>query len=194
MSNKYTMMANSAVSDKIKRSTLTNNAMRRLFCCTADLEEHQKIEVMEDYARIMRRYGYSERFRHEVMSDALRGHQNMVQAEEEGGRPVDRPRSYQQEERRERREEKGERYYRTEVRGSKMREGVFIVPPTPCSILAKAMKKVCHEELRGTGISMVVQERGGRQLGQEVGVTVPGRSRRDHCRRSKCFPCNTGQK
>ena len=40
---------------------------------------------------------------------------------------------------------------------------------------------------------MSVQERGGRTLGQELGTTVPGRSRRRHCQREKCFPCNTGQ-
>ena len=47
------------------------------------------------------------RFRHEVISDALRGHQKLMQGEAEGGRPVDRPRWYQEVERRNRREDKG---------------------------------------------------------------------------------------
>ena len=148
---------------------------------------------MEDYARLLKRSGYSERFRHEVISDALRGHQKLLREEAEGGRPVDRPRGYQEVERRRRREEKGERWYRREARGTRVREGVIIIPPTPNSVLAKRMKKICQEELRGTNISMGVQERGGRRLGQELGVTVPGRSGREHCRREKCFPCNSGQ-
>ena len=40
---------------------------------------------------------------------------------------------------------------------------------------------------------MTVQERGGRRLGQELGMTVPARSSKEHCRRNNCFPCNTGQ-
>ena len=74
-----------------------------------------------------------------------------------------------------------------------MREGVFIIPPTPNSILAKAFKKTCQEELKGTNIQMSVTERGGRRLGEELGVTVPGASRREACSRPKCFPCGSGQ-
>ena len=57
-----------------------------------------------------------------------------------------------------------------------MREGVFIIPPTPQSLLAKTFKKICKEELKGTNISMAVTERGGRTLGQELGCRVPGKS------------------
>ena len=77
---------------------------------------------------------------------------------------MDRLREYQEVERRMRRSEKGERYYRKEKIGSKVREGVIIIPPTPNSILAKEMKKICEEELRGSNISLSVQERGGRRL------------------------------
>ena len=72
MTNKYTMMANSAVSDRVKRSTMTNDAVRRLLCCSENLDEQIKVEIMEDFARMLKRSGYSERFRHEVISDALR--------------------------------------------------------------------------------------------------------------------------
>ena len=171
---------------------MTNEAVGRLLCCSTNLKEEVKVEVMEEYARMLKRSGYSERFRHEVISDALRCHKKMLEAESRGGRPVDRPRQYQEVERRWRRVEKKTRYYRRYGRGTKVREGVFIIPPTPNSLLAKEMQKICEEELRGSNISMSVQERGGRRLGQELGITVPGGSSKDHCRREKCFPCNTG--
>ena len=193
MANKYTMMANSAVSDRVKRSTMTNEALRRLLSCSPNLEERKKVEVMEDYARLLRRSGYSERFRHEVISDAVRGHQKLLHEVSEGKRPLNRPRGFHEEERRRKREEKGERWYRREERGSQVREGVFIIPPTPGSLLAKAFKNICQEELRGTKISMAVTERGGRRLGQELGCTVPGKSDKEHCKRETCFTCNTGQ-
>ena len=193
MCNRFTMMAHSAVSDRVKRSSMTNEAMRRLLCCSPGLGEEHTVEVMEEFARMLKRSGYTERFRHEVISDAIRGHQKLVQGEEAGGRPVDRPRTYQQEERRRRRQEKGERWFRKEERSTRVREGVFIIPPTPGSILAKAFKKICQEELKGSNIQMSVTERGGRRLGDELGVTVPGASSKEACMRQKCFPCNSGQ-
>ena len=192
-SNKFTMMARSALPDKVKRSTLTNEALRRLLCCSPNLEEQKKVEVMEKYARMLRRSGYSERFRHEIISDAVQGFKNMQQREQQGGRPVDRPRNYDEEGRRIRKQEKRERWYRREPRGTSIREGVIIVPPTPGGLLAKELKRACEEELRGSKISLSVQERGGRQLGQVLGVSVPGANERKHCERPTCFPCNTGQ-
>ena len=47
MANKYTMMANSAVSDRVKRSTMTNEAMRRLLCCSENLNQSTRDEIME---------------------------------------------------------------------------------------------------------------------------------------------------
>ena len=67
---------------------------------------------------------------------------------------------------------------------------MFIIPPTPESLLAKTFKKICVDELRGTNISMAVTERGGRRLGEELGCTVPGMSAKEHCKRENCFTCN----
>jgi hypothetical protein len=193
MANKHTMMARSALSDRVKRSTMTNEAMRRLLCCSPNLDEASRRAVMEDYARMLRRSGYSERFRHEVISDAMRGYEKRLKEEEEGGRPVDRPRHYQEASRRRAKEDKRSRYYKKEKKGTEVREGVIIVPPTPDSALAMEMKRICQEELKGTNLSLTIQERGGRRLGQVLGTTVPGRAQRRHCQRENCFPCNSGQ-
>ena len=73
-----------------------------------------------------------------------------------------------------------------------MREGVFILPPTPNGILAKEVLRVCREQLSESNMSITVQERGGKKLGSVLGVTVPGRSEKKSCGRDTCFPCNTG--
>ena len=52
MANKYTMMANSAVSDRVKRSTMTNEALRRLFCCSDNLDLTIRVKIMD--ARCLR--------------------------------------------------------------------------------------------------------------------------------------------
>ena len=91
------MMANSAVSDRVKRSTMTNEAIQRLFCCSDNLDPSTRVRIMEDFAKMLKRSGYSERFRHEVISDALRGFEKKRQEEAAGGQPIDRPREYHQE-------------------------------------------------------------------------------------------------
>ena len=192
-SNRFTMMARSALSSRVKRATMSNDALRRLLCCSPNLEENKRVEVMEEYARMLKRSGYSQKFRHEIISDAVQGFENMQRREQEGGQPVDRPRSYDEEGRRRRKEGKRGRWYRKEPRGTSIREGALIIPPTPDGELAKALKRACEDELKGSKISLSVQERGGRQLGQVLGNSVPGASRRKHCQRPRCFPCNTGQ-
>ena len=72
----------------------------------------------------------------------------MVRREEDGGQPVDRPREFEEGERRRRKEEKVGRWFRKEQRGTNIREGVIIIPPTPEGVLAKALKRVCEEELK----------------------------------------------
>ena len=62
MCNKYTILADSAVLDRVKRTTMTSEAWRGLLCCSPNMEESLRIEVMEDYARLLRRSGYSQRF------------------------------------------------------------------------------------------------------------------------------------
>ena len=191
-SNKYTMMARSALPDRIKRSTMSNEALRRLLCCSSNLEEHKKVKVLEDFARMLRISGYSEKFRYEVILDARRGFEKMIRREEGGGQPVDRPREFEEGERRRRKEEKVSRWFRKEQRGTNIREGVIIIPPTPEGVLAKELKKVCEEELKDAKIKISIQERGGKQLGQILGTSVPGASSRRNCTRPNCFPCNTG--
>ena len=192
-SNSRIMMARSALSDKLKRSTMSNEAMRRLMCCSPNLDDRERVKVMEDFAKLMKKSGYKERFRHEIISDALRGHAKRVKEEEEGRRPLNRTKKFEEEKRRKRKEDKKERWYRKEERGSRVREGVLIIPPTPHSILAKELKKICQEELQGNRMTITIMERGGRQLGQVLGTTVPGTSGREGCGRALCFPCNTGQ-
>ena len=132
---------------------------------------------------MMMRSGYSEEFRFEVISDALRCHKKMQTREEEEGQPVDRPRDFDEVGRRRKKEEKAGRWFRKEQRGTTIREGVIIIPPTPESALAKALKRVCEEELKGSKINLSVQERGGKQLGQLLGTSVPGASNKKHCER-----------
>lgn len=54
------MMERSALSNKTKRSTLTDMAMTRLLCCSPNLEREEVVEV-KDFARMMRRSGFCQK-------------------------------------------------------------------------------------------------------------------------------------
>ena len=125
-------------------------------CCSPNLDERERVKVMEDFARLMKRSGYKERFRHEVISDALQGYAKRVKEEEEGRRPLNRPKKFEEDKRRKKKEEKKERWYRKEERGSRVREGVLIIPPTPHSVLAKELRRIFQEELKGSSMSITI--------------------------------------
>ena len=51
---------------------------------------------------------------------------------------------------------------------------------------------MCKEELKASNIGISITESGGTTHGQVIGTKTPGASKRKHCRRENCFPCNTG--
>ena len=74
ITNKNIMMANSKVSEKVKRSALTNEVLRRLICHSPNLDDATRTKVLEKYAKTLKRSGYQERIRHVKISDALKSH------------------------------------------------------------------------------------------------------------------------
>ena len=54
-----------------------------------NLDEQIKVEIMKEYAKTLKRSGYSERFRHEVISDAMRCHQKMLKTAEKNDNEED---------------------------------------------------------------------------------------------------------
>ena len=62
---------------------------------------------MEECARKLRRSGYPATVRHQMVKEALTKYDKMCKVEEEGGRPVNRAREWQQSARRIRSEKEG---------------------------------------------------------------------------------------
>ena len=58
--------------------TLVKVLQREGVDLSKNLDEQIKVEIMKEYAKTLKRSGYSERFRHEVISDAMRCHQKML--------------------------------------------------------------------------------------------------------------------
>ena len=73
MSSQYVILSKSAMSDKIKRNTLVQEAIRRLRNTSRDLPWELKAKILSEFSNKMMISGYSEQFRLEVIQSPVRG-------------------------------------------------------------------------------------------------------------------------
>ena len=95
MANNMVMMKSSAQPDKTKRTSLTQEGIRILRNTSLELPWHVAAGHLSHLSSRMRASGYEEQFRLEVIKSAVEGFNKMVEAEKSGGRPVNRPRSWE---------------------------------------------------------------------------------------------------
>ena len=86
-------MWESAISDRIKIVTLSQEGVRRMRNCGLSTSAEDRAAVMSDLMTKMRRSGYGVKMRNMVLDCSLVGYYRMRKTEEEGGRKVNRPMS-----------------------------------------------------------------------------------------------------
>jgi hypothetical protein len=126
--------------------------------------------------------GYDEQFRYQVLQAGVAGYEKMVKVEEEGGRPVNRPRSWQKDRRQRDNHHKGQNWYR-----SGGHHVPLFVPHTPGSELARRMRAKEEENNQGRATRFLICEMGGERVHQQLWRPNPWPRRR--CGRPDCFPC-----
>ena len=139
---------------------------------------------MEQWARKLRRSGYPETVRHQVIKTALEKWEKMCKEEDAGVRPVHRPREWKEKERRKEKEKKRETWHQTKAGQV---SAPLIVDPTAGS-LAEEMKEICRKFEDVTDMRVAVQQRAGnalKHLAKSEPLKIKG------CRRDDCFPCTT---
>ena len=94
MANPLLIMARSMIPEKVKRTTLTRQALRILRNTTLDLPEKEKSELLLEFSARVRASGYGTRYRQEIITSAMMANDRMRKEQEDGGRPINRPRSY----------------------------------------------------------------------------------------------------
>ena len=126
----------------------------------------------------MKASGHSERFRLEVIKSGLEGFERMTKVEEEGRRPVNRPRTWEPDLRQKQKHLKGRNWFRNGGHHVPL-----FVPHTPGSQLAKMVRAKEEENNQGRKICFLICEVGGTKLhnlnwtpnpwcGEKRGVTV----------------------
>ena len=142
---------------------------------------------MNEMVLIKQYSGYSKKFRYEVVDSALKAYRTRKKADQEGERPLHRPKEWRQEEREQEKFGKKSSWYK---RGGN--EAVIFVPATPNSQLQKNYQT----EMKRQGFKIKVVENTGvaiKRLLQKSEQFKPrqcGREDRPVCRMEGKGPCN----
>ena len=181
MANRLLMLHQSALPDKMKRTTLTQEVIRIMRNCHPDLPWEEKVSHLNTFTERMRDSGYPERYRAEVIQSGLKGYEKMLEVEKTGGRPVNRLKKTNQEERRRQKLQKKDTWYK---------EGgfstVLFVPCTPGGILCKKLKEIETRGREDRQWSVKIIEMGGQTLRSQLSKSNPWQGK---CFRETCFPC-----
>ena len=182
VTNTLLMMEKSAMPAKVKRTTLTQEVIRILRNCRLELPWEEKAAMLTEMSTRMKMSGYCEKFREEVIASGVNGFEKMVQVQEAGGRPVNRPRSWEQETRRKKKTEKSITWHKN---------GGFdvplFIPCTPGGELAKKIKGVEEKKSGNRTVRFKVIETGGIAMKSLLQKSDPWAGGK--CGRQGCFPC-----
>ena len=118
--------------------------------------------------------GYPENYRKEVLQSSVIGYERQIAADEAGVTPLYRPRSWNKEERKNKKRLKKSSWYRPA-------DVVLFVPATPEAELANKAREVVEGEGKRLDIKVKVVERGGPTMKQHLVRTDMKTARRPNC-------------
>ena len=144
--------------NSVKQAAMANEALRRLRNTSTSLPWEVKVEILTKFSNDLRISGYNASFRAKVIQSAITGFQRQVEAAANGGPPINRPRSYQREERRFKKLTSRESWFRPQF------DVVAFFPATEGSWLVNGVKKIMQEEGQRIGYKIKVVEKSGTPL------------------------------
>ena len=183
--NDFVIPANSAHSKKMKMSVLVEEGLRRLRNCSRGLDESVRRRVMRAWAMKLRRSGYPETVRHQVISESVRKFQKMCNEEDRGGRQIHRARSWQKSARRLEKERKATTWHKS---NADRVSAPLIIDPSAGELTEK-MKAACKEFGISMAMDVKVIERAGNSVRRDA-KSEPLRNK--NCGRSNCMCCTSG--
>ena len=127
---------------------MTNEVLRRLRNTSRELPWSVFADTISEYSNDMKNMGYGEKFRAKVIQAALTGYRRQCQLADTGARPLHRPRSY---------DEVNRRNKKLMSRDGQYDLAAFY-PATPEGWLVKGISKIMKEEGARIGLSIKVIE------------------------------------
>ena len=181
VSSKSVVHAMSALPWTAKRTVLTQEGLLILLNCSRGLPWLRKAQHLTHLAARMQYSGYDKEFRYGVIASAINAYTVLRSAEDEGQRPLYRPREWNADERRIEEAKKKKNWYK---KGGF--ESVIFVPSTPNSTLRKQYEQC----IKTSDFKIKVVEKAGVSLKRMLQKSDPFRDR--NCDRLNCFICQSG--
>ena len=143
----YLILSRSALPTKIKWASLVQEGVRRLLNTRRQLDwDTIKADILTEFSWALKISGYSEKFRLDVIQDAIVTYERRCARADAGLAPLHRPRGWQSEERRQAKAIALNSWYRPH-------NTVCFVPATPNSELAKKLQEFVDKEMQKINMS-----------------------------------------
>ena len=121
-----------------KFDTLSQGVFRRLHNTHEEVNEEDKVEILEKYMLQLKVSGYNKRDRYEILKSGIDRYENLKSEERRGKRPFYRSKNYERKEREESKKKKKTSWFKDSENNFKT---VFFVPPTPNNVLLRMLKR-----------------------------------------------------
>ena len=178
--------ANSAQSVSCRNSVHTQEILRRLLNSSPMLDWKICVApVLSKYMSRMMLCGYPEKYRIDTLNRALRIYDKMKEEDDNGTRPLYRPKDWNVVVRR---KEKEKKKYDWSTRGGYV--APIFVPPTPNSELANSLKVIADSESEA-GVHFKIIETGGLSMRSVLQRSNPLET--VGCDSPDCLPCEHGR-
>ena len=155
LATKTTSHARAAMSTSQKKTILTQELLRIMRNCHPQLEEQRKTYHVNEFMKRMQYSGYEKTFRFDVFNAATKAYKSAQQKDENGERPLHRPKEWERTRRKKELTEKKKSWYK-----GNGDESVIFVPCTPRGEL----KKAYEEEIRKSRFKIKVVEQTGTKV------------------------------
>ena len=182
MANPLMMLEMSAMPANMKRTVLTQEVVRIRRNMSKRLPWEATVKHLNDFSERLKLSGYDEDYRFQVIKSGVEGFDKMLIEEQTGGRPINRHRSWEEDQRQKKKELQKKNWFRT---GGY--DVPLFVPHTPRGALAKAMREKEAQNNQGRKIRFKIVEKGGVSLERKLRRSNPWAGGK--CGRPRCFQC-----
>ena len=184
MATKHVMHSRTAMPDKMKKTALTQDMLRRVLRCSPELKWEEKIPHCNDLTKKMQFSGYDQQFRTIVTNSALKAYKEIIRKDKAGEEPIYRDKYWNREDRnKKKREKKNGAWYK-----NKGAESVLFIPATPKSEL----KKRIEQKIKDKNFKIKIVEKGGQTI--KSLLTRQKQKPKEPDKQCKCLICQSGGK
>ena len=189
--NKNVILFDSAIPSKQKRTILTQECLRRLRNTKIDLGQEVQNRHLSEFMVKLKRSGYPEKYRIEVLDSARKAFEKMMKDDNEGVKPLYRSKDWNLEERKLEKRNRKLNWYKNpgETETETKYKSVLFVPVTKGSVLAKEIKQREEEINKYSKERIKITESSGINIKDFLIKKNPFPE--EKCKETKCLVCKS---